>query len=75
MRSFELVPRGPFDLAHQVRYFGEWLHEKDDVNAIVLPFPVEGWKGSAAVSLTQAPDGRILGNVSGPDEVLDGARE
>jgi hypothetical protein len=22
MRSFEFVPRGPFDLAHQVQYFG-----------------------------------------------------
>jgi DNA-3-methyladenine glycosylase II len=75
MRSFEHVPRGPFDLAHQVQYFGEWLHEKDDANAVVLPFPVEGWKGSAAVSLIQAPDGRILGNVSGPDEVLDAARD
>jgi len=75
MRSFDYTPRGPFDLARQVQYFGEWLHEKDDANAIVLPFPVEGWKGSAAVSLAQASDGRILGTVAGPDKVQDAARD
>jgi DNA-3-methyladenine glycosylase II len=75
MFSFEHTPLGPFDLAHQVQFFGEWLHEKDDSNAVVLCFPVEGWKGSAAVSLSQAPDGRILGHVSGPDAVLQKARD
>jgi DNA-3-methyladenine glycosylase II len=75
MRSFEIVPRGPFDLAHQVQYFGEWLHEKDDANAIVLCFPVEGWKGSAAVSLAPAADGRIRGSIAGPADVLEGARD
>jgi DNA-3-methyladenine glycosylase II len=75
MPSFEYVPRGPFDLAHQVQYFGEWLHEKDNADAIVLPFAVEGWKGSAAVSLAQAPDGRIIGNVAGPAVVVNAARD
>jgi 3-methyladenine DNA glycosylase/8-oxoguanine DNA glycosylase len=75
MFSFEHVPLGPFDLDHQVQFFGEWLHKKDDSNAVVLCFPVEGWKGSAAVSLSQAPDGRIHGHVSGPAAVLQKARD
>lgn len=74
-REFDLVPRGPFELAFQVQYFGEWLHEKGDADSIVLAFPVEGWKGSAAVALRQDASGRITGVAHGPAEILDAARE
>ncbi len=48
MPSFR--PRGPFDLANQNEYFGGWPVVGD---AIVLAFPVEGWKESAAVVVRQ----------------------
>ena len=73
--AFDHLPLGPFDLAFQVQYFGEWLHEKDDMDSIVLVFPVEGWKGSAAVSLRQDASGRIHGVAHGPAEILAETRE
>ena len=74
-RTFDCLPIGPFDLGFQVQYFGEWLHEKDDADSIVLAFPVEGWKGAAAVSLRQDESGRILGAVHGSADVLGAARQ
>jgi DNA-3-methyladenine glycosylase II len=50
---FEVTPTGPFDLANQNRYFGGWP-EVD--GAVVMTFPVEGWRTSAAVSLRQQGD-------------------
>jgi DNA-3-methyladenine glycosylase II len=73
--TFDCLPRGPFDLAFQVQYFGEWLHEKDNADSIVLAFPVEGWKGSAAVSLRQDASGRIRGEAHGPEEIIAAARD
>ena len=68
--TFNHEPLGPFDLAFQVQYFGEWLHEKDTADSIVLAFPVEGWNGSAAVSIRQDASGRISGAAHGPEDVL-----
>jgi DNA-3-methyladenine glycosylase II len=45
-----MVPQGPFDLETQAAHFGGWPREGD---AIVMAFPVEGWKSSAAVVLRQ----------------------
>jgi DNA-3-methyladenine glycosylase II len=47
---FEMVPRGPFDLENQTSRFGGWPKLGD---GIVMPFPVEGWNGSAAVVMRQ----------------------
>lgn len=47
---FAMTPRGPFDLAHQNRFFGGWP-EHD--GGVVLCFPVEGWAASAAVLVRQ----------------------
>ncbi len=65
--SFAIEPRGPFDLANQGRFFGGWLSEEQ--GAIVMAFPVEGWRTSAAVVLRQGADGRVTGAVhpEGPD--------
>jgi DNA-3-methyladenine glycosylase II len=79
--SFEVSPRGPFDLAHEVQYFGDWLHEKDNAEAVVLPFPVEGWKGSAVVSVAQGSgtaagaDGPIHCTVAAPESIREAARD
>lgn len=58
---FELRPTGPFDLANQNQYFGGWP-EVD--GALVMCFPLEGWRTSAAVALRQQGD-RVTGEVLG----------
>jgi DNA-3-methyladenine glycosylase II len=58
---FELVPAGPFDLDIEASHFGGWPRLGD---AIVMAFPVEGWRSSAAVVLRQR-DSTITGEVHG----------
>lgn len=72
--KFEFTPRGPFELANQIQYFGGWPSLKDDPQTLVMAFPVEGWRGSAAVALRQEADGRILGEVFGQAEITEKAR-
>ncbi len=57
-------PAGPFSLEHQRQFFGDWLSSASDPGAIVMAFPIEGWNGSAAAAVRQAPDGSITGTVS-----------
>jgi DNA-3-methyladenine glycosylase II len=73
--AFEYVPKGPFDLSNQNKYFGGWPTLEQDPAAIVLTFPVEGWKGSAAVVLRQLPDGRLAGQIHAPAALADAARQ
>lgn len=68
---FELKPTGPFDLANQNHYFGGWP-EVD--GAVVMRFPVEGWRVSAAVSLRQDGD-RVSGEVTGAGDAAERAWE
>jgi DNA-3-methyladenine glycosylase II len=58
---FEMTPRGPFDLETEAEHFGGWPKLGD---AIVMAFPVEGWKGSAAVVMRQRGN-TIIGDVYG----------
>src|SRR4051794_18365149 len=53
---------GPYDLARQSEFFGDWVHAAGD--GIVMAFPVEGWTHSAAVVLRQR-GGVIEGEVRG----------
>jgi DNA-3-methyladenine glycosylase II len=57
--SFEMVPRGPFDLANEATRFGGWPTLGE---AIVIAFPIEGWTSSAAVVMRQRGD-KISGQV------------
>ena len=59
--KFEVTPTGPFELAQQNRYFGGWP-EVD--GAVVMCFPVEGWRTSAAVALRQQGT-TVSGEVTG----------
>jgi DNA-3-methyladenine glycosylase II len=59
-----MVPQGPFDLETQAAHFGGWPREGD---AIVMAFPVEGWKSSAAVVLRQQGD-EIRGETYGTSQ-------
>ncbi len=71
---FEFTPQGPFDLSNQNQYFGGWLAPAGEPGGVVMAFPVEGWKGAAALVLRQAADGRILGEFSGDSDLFERAR-
>lgn len=51
--EFTIEPKGPFDLLHQNRYFNGWPRLPAAPDTIVMAFPVEGWSGSAAMTLEQ----------------------
>lgn len=72
---FDYLPKGPFDLANQNKYFGGWLTHIKNPKAFVIAFPVEGWKGSAAVTLSQNAAGRVIGQVYGQDVLAEKARQ
>jgi DNA-3-methyladenine glycosylase II len=59
-----MTPKGPFDLATQREFFGGWPSPPTDAEAIVMAFPLEGWRTSAAVVVRQER-GRIVGHVYG----------
>jgi len=63
-RRFDVVPQGPFDLETEAGHFGGWPRLGD---AIVMTFPVEGWRSSAAVLMRQRGD-TITGDVHGGGE-------
>jgi DNA-3-methyladenine glycosylase II len=60
-----MTPKGPFDLATHREFFGGWPSPPDDAEAIVMAFPVEGWRTSAAVHIRQERGGRLVGEVHG----------
>ncbi len=64
MDTYRNDPSGPFSLANERQFFGDWLHLPSDPEAVVMAFPVEGWRGSAAVVVRQGDDGMILGEVT-----------
>ena len=70
MARFSVEPRGQFVLAQANTYFGGWPTLSGDPNALVMAFPVEGWRTSAAVVVRQdsaklfhrKPDGKRATN-------------
>ena len=64
MFTDRLEPRGPFSLANERQYFGDWLSLPSEPGAVVMAFPVEGWLGSAAVVVRQGAGGTIDGSVT-----------
>jgi DNA-3-methyladenine glycosylase II len=60
-----MTPKGPFDLARSREFFGGWPSPPCDADAIVIAFPIEGWRTSAAVVIHQERGGRIVGEVHG----------
>lgn len=60
-----MTPKGPFDLARSREFFGGWPSPPSDAEAIVMAFPVEGWRTSAAVVVSQPRGGRIVGDIYG----------
>ncbi len=64
MDSYRVEPTGPFSLANELRFFGDWLSVPSEPDAVVMAFPVEGWRGSAAVVVRQVDDGAVEGSVT-----------
>src|SRR5438128_5604644 len=50
LAHFGVAAQGPFDIEVEAGHFGGWPRLGD---AVVMPFPVEGWRGSAAVLMRQ----------------------
>lgn len=72
----EIVPRGPFSLAAAASFAGGFpagLGAHGEGSGILLTFPVEGWRESAAVDAWQSPDGVVHGDVAGAED-LDAVR-
>ena len=74
LHAFAFRPQGPFNLLHQNKYFNGWPLT-DDGQKLVMAFPVEGWHGSAAVTLQQNRSGDLQGEIYGPPEIRDQARQ
>lgn len=62
---YEIALDGPFELDNASQYFGGWLPFSPDPSAVAMPFPVEGWDGSAVVVIRQPGSGIITGEVYG----------
>lgn len=69
--QFKTKIKGPFDLLQESQFFGGWLTTNNG-DSIVLPMPIEGWHGSAAVVLSQRGD-EIYGEVHGKSAVAEKA--
>ena len=61
--NFEIRPNGSFDLLNTNQYFGGWLTLNTGDQAVVMTFPVEEWKASAAVVVRQDDTGTVIGEV------------
>lgn len=72
MTTFTITPRGPFSLA-AARSFAEGFAAGTGAHAqadgILMTFPVEGWRDSAAVDVWQTADGLVHGEVHGTTDV------
>jgi DNA-3-methyladenine glycosylase II len=69
-QTFELSPRGPFDLAFQQRFFGGWPPFAPDPAALAMAFAVEGWTRSAVVVIRQPAPHLITADVHGTADDL-----
>lgn len=67
MKTFEMTPKGPFDLLTQNQIFGGFPINEGDPTAIIITFPVEGWRTSASVILRQNEE-KIKGEVYGAED-------
>jgi DNA-3-methyladenine glycosylase II len=77
--GLRIRPRGPFSLAAARDFLGGFTPGRGTFGTtddeLLTAFPVDGWQGSAAVALRQAPDGSIEGIVQGGAEPAAVARQ
>ena len=78
MTSFTIVPSGPFSLAAAQDFAGGFaagIGAHGTSTGLLMTFPVEGWRESAAVDVWQEPDGTIHAEVSGADDLATVRRQ
>ena len=75
--TFEIRPRGPFDLSAARDFIGGFTQGIGGGavagTSLVMSFPVEtpGWPASAAVELRQEADGTVVGRTGAPPDLLE----
>jgi DNA-3-methyladenine glycosylase II len=70
--SLLIEPRGPFSLAAAQDFAGGFaagIGARGTATGLLMTFPVEGWRGSAAVDVWQTADGTVHGETAGSDEI------
>ena len=75
MTSFTIEPSGPFSLAAAQDFAGGFaagIGAHGTSTGLLMTFPVEGWRDSAAVDVWQTPDGTVHGEVAGTDDIETG---
>ena len=68
MTSFTIEPRGRFSLAAAQDFAGGFaagIGAHGTATGLLMTFPVEGWRDSAAVDVWQTEDGVVHGEVHG----------
>jgi len=76
--SFAIEPSGPFSLAAAQDFAGGFaagIGAHGTATGLLMTFPVEGWRDSAAIDVWQDPDGTIHGEVNGTDDLETARRQ
>ena len=72
MTTFTIEPRGRFSLAAAQDFAGGFsagIGAHGTATGLLMIFPVEGWRDSAAVDVWQTVDGTVHGEVAGSDDI------
>src|SRR6185436_20947113 len=72
MTSFTLEPTGPFSLAAARDFAGGFaagIGAHGTSTGLLMTFPVEGWRDSAAIDVWQTADGTVHGEVAGTGDL------
>src|SRR4051794_27669657 len=83
MERFSVMPDGPFSLAAAADFAGGFapglgggsVGGGDGSASILMAFPLEGWRTSAAVDVTQLEDGSVEGRIYGATALRTGETE
>jgi len=76
--TFTLEPSGPFSLSAAQDFAGGFaagIGAHGTATGLLMAFPVEGWRESAAIDVWQTPDGTIHGEVHGTDDLKTAKRQ
>ena len=78
MTAFTIRPTGPFSLVAAQGFAGGFaagIGAHETGTGLLMIFPVEGWRESAAVDVWQGPDGSVHGEIAGADDVATVQRQ
>ena len=78
MIAFTLEPSGPFSLATARDFAGGFaagIGAHGTATGLLMTFPVEGWRDSAAIDVWQGADGVVHGEVAGTDDLETARRQ